>query len=93
MWNECDPEFVDHHGDGCDWYARQGCSSGFPNSKFLGYASWTPSQGLKSGLLCPVCGCSTETGPISFYDNEQDTQWIDAFGPSIEELRNNPKED
>ena len=88
---QCDPNFVDHHGDGCDWYAGENCQDGYPNYRYLAYASYTETEGLKTGLLCPVCGCSEETGPISLFENEGETRFIEAFGPSIEELRDNPK--
>ena len=100
IWNECDPYFVDHHGDGCDWYEEYtGCGGGagsYSTTSYLGYASFTSSQGLKTGLVCPGCGCTAESGPISLFANDaarSNDRWIDAFGPSIEELRNNPKQD
>ena len=91
IWNQCDPYFVDHHGDGCDWYEARNCASGYPTNNYLAYASYTATEGLKTGLVCPGCGCSAETGPISLDENSS-TRSMDAFGPSIEELRNNPKE-
>jgi hypothetical protein len=96
IWNECDSSFVDHHGDDCAWYRSAGCINGaFSTRTLLNYGSFTPSQGLKTALVCPGCGCSAETGPISLrdYDAKYGSRSIDAFGPSIEEYRNNPKED
>ena len=93
IWNKCDPDFTDYNGDGCGWYASRGCNWGFSNKLYIGWGKYTASQGIQTGLLCPVCGCTEENGPINMWINESNARSIDAFGPSIKEIRNNPKED
>ena len=66
----CDPNFVDNHGDDCDWYVKvtEGECQFTPNGNLIDYGVLT-AEGFKTALNCPACGCG-ENGPINM--NERD---------------------
>ena len=66
----CDPNFRDSDNNGCEVYNRLGGGCAYvSNETFLQFAVSSPTEGVMTGLNCPVCGCS-EDGPIRMGDRD-----------------------
>ena len=84
---ECDPDFIDRDGYQCDWYENWNKCAPLPNAALLRYGIPT-SEGFKTGLNCPVCGCD-ENGPISMHDRDDIDQRLTGDDKKIKRNKRN----
>ena len=82
----CDPNFRDRDGDGCGWY-EDNCD--MDNASFLIYGVFSSTEGMKTGLVCPACGCG-ENGPIEMHDRQTTRKMMKKS--DIKALKNKPQE-